>query len=79
MEGTAFTAEGIVVWCREHEGYEVGVRFDETTHGFSLRMVEQLCHIKHYQREVRATEGRELSNEEAALEWIEKYARVFPR
>lgn len=79
VEGTAFTADGVVVWCREQEGYEVGVRFDEATQNFSLRMVEQLCHIKHYQQEVRAREGRELSNEEAALEWIEKYARIFPR
>jgi hypothetical protein len=79
MEGEPFAADGVVVWCREHDGYEIGVRFDEATRHFSLRMVEQLCHIKHYRQEILATEGRELSYEEAALEWIEKYARVFPR
>lgn len=79
IEPEAFVAEGIVVWCRRHEGYEIGVQFDEATQSFSLRMVEQVCHIKHYQREVLAKEGRRLSNEEAALEWISKYAKVFPR
>lgn len=80
IEGVPFTADGIVMRCRrEREGYEIGVRFDEATQDFSLRMVEQICHIKHYQREVLAKEGRQLSNDEAALEWIGKYARLFPR
>lgn len=81
IENEPFVADGIVVWCRERErqGYEIGICFDGTTQDFSLRMVEQLCHIKHYQREVLAKEGRQLNNEEAALEWIKKYARLFPR
>ncbi len=79
IEGEPFTADGIVMWCRKQENYEIGVRFDEATQDFSLRMVEQICHIKHYQKEVLIKEGRHLSNEQAALEWISKYARFFPR
>lgn len=81
IEEKPFVANGIVVWCRnrEREGYEIGVHFDETAQDFRLRMVEQVCHIKHYQREVLAKEGRQLNNEEAAQEWIKKYARLFPR
>jgi hypothetical protein len=79
IEGDPFAADGIVMWCRKQDGYEIGVRFDEATQDFSLRMVEQICHIKHYQKEVLMKEGRRLSNEQAAVEWIHKYARVFPR
>jgi hypothetical protein len=74
-----FAADGVVAWCRGGSGYEIGVRFDENTRHFSLRMVEQLCHIKHYSQEVLAQEGRALSHDEAALEWIAKYAQLFPR
>ncbi|HEX5057142.1 MAG TPA: PilZ domain-containing protein [Gammaproteobacteria bacterium] len=79
LEGQPFEADGIVVWCRGDADYEVGVRLDEGVQNFNLRMVEQLCHIKHYRQEVRTREGRELSYDQAALEWIGKYAKLFPR
>jgi hypothetical protein len=41
-------------------------------------MVEQLCHIEHYRKEVRDTEGRILDGEAAAREWISKFAAKFP-
>jgi hypothetical protein len=41
-------------------------------------MVEQVCHIKQYSKEILEKEGRKLSDEEAAVEWIEKYAKDFP-
>jgi Tfp pilus assembly protein PilZ len=74
-----FHATGIVVWCR-HEGdsYQIGVKFTKEETAYAVRMVEQLCYIEHYRESVKETEGRELSGEEAALEWIEKYAGDFP-
>jgi hypothetical protein len=36
-------------------------------------MVEQICFIEHYKNEVLETEGRALTSEQAAAEWIEKY------
>ena len=70
---------GVVVWTRELEGrYEVGVRFPPGADKFHFRLVEQICAIAHYRNEVREKEGRDLSNEEAACEWIEKYAKDFP-
>jgi len=42
-------------------------------------MVEQLCYIERYRREVREKEGRELDSSSAAAEWIAKYAANFPR
>ena len=75
----SFHATGVVVWCRkESEGYFVGVKFTEEETAYAVRMVEQLCYIEHYRQTVKANEGRQLSGEEAALEWIEKYAGHFP-
>jgi hypothetical protein len=74
-----FHATGVVVWCREEEGeYQVGVKFTEAETAYAVRMVEQLCYIEHYRQSVRESEGRHLTGEEAALEWIEKYAGTFP-
>ena len=75
----AFAANGTVVWCHPFEkGYNVGVEFDEDTPKFSVRMVEQICHIAHYKNYIWEREGRNLTTEEAASEWIAKYASVFP-
>ena len=74
-----FESEGVVAWCSEKSGdYEVGVQFLDPGDTFKLRMVEQICQIEHYRNEVLQTEGRALSGEEAAFEWISKYAADFP-
>ena len=43
-----------------------------------LRMVEQLCFIESYRNRVYQADGRQLSSQRAACEWIEKYAGTFP-
>lgn len=72
---------GIVVWCRplEHGEYIVGVRFIDASVRFRMRMVEQICHIEHFKKEILENEGRELTGEQAALEWIKRFAKDFPR
>ena len=42
-------------------------------------MTEQICHIEHYKQEVMKREGRRLDCSQAAMEWIDKYARDFTR
>lgn len=75
-----FEAEGIVVWCRPSGStFEVGVRFEGVEARYGVRMVEQVCHIEHYRQQILSREGRELTSEQAALEWIQKYASRFPR
>jgi hypothetical protein len=75
----AFTASGRVVWVRKlQDGYDVGVTFLEPDKVFEARMVEQVCYIEHYQKEVLQNEGRELTLEEATQEWITKFADKFP-
>lgn len=75
----AFVAEGTVMWCQQcKEGYEVGIRFDDADTEFAMRMVEQVCHVEQYRRNAYINEGRELTSEQAAQEWISRHASEFP-
>jgi hypothetical protein len=70
---------GNVVWCEKAEqGYEIGIEFERSRDTYRLRMIEQICHIEHYRHEVERLEGRRLSSQEAAQEWIAAYAKDFP-
>ncbi len=75
-----FVARAQVAWCKaEGGGFVVGVAFAESSDLFRARMVEQVCHIEHYKAEVLAEEGRQIDGEQAAQEWIQKFATQFPR
>ncbi len=79
LRAPVFEEDGLVVWCRKDgDSYEIGIKFTNPTSEFRLRMVEQVCHIEHYKREVKEKEGRDLTGGEAAMEWIRKYAKDFP-
>ncbi len=84
-----FEADAQVKWCRaqcsphkaqqqENTSYDVGVSFRNSEEAFSARMVEQVCYIEEYKKRVEEKEGRQLSSDQAAAEWIEKYADDFP-
>lgn len=75
-----------VAWCKrcpQPDGeaavhpYEIGVAFEDDLDAFRIRMVEQICQIERYRLSVLGAEGRELTSEEAALEWIERYGACF--
>ena len=71
--------EGCVLWCKQLlQGFEVGLEFNDPQAVFHLRMIEQICHIEHYRKEILRVEGRALTSEEAALEWIALFAADFP-
>lgn len=75
-----FEANGTVVWCRKsNDHYDVGVKFMDSKTEFTVRMVEQICHIEQYRKDLLEKEGRRLTQEEAAMEWIQKFAKDFPR
>ncbi|MFT4825707.1 MAG: hypothetical protein ACJAUG_003077 [Halioglobus sp.] len=76
------TLVGNVVWCEKSDtdiGYEIGIEFEKSKDIFRLRMIEQICHIEHYREEVMRLEGRDLNPQEAASEWISKFASDFPQ
>ncbi len=76
----AFEVRARVAWCRPGRsgGHELGVTFLHAADAFLARMVEQVCYIADYRKSVERTEGRVLSAEDAAREWISKYASKFP-
>jgi hypothetical protein len=75
-----FEAPGVVVWCREESGhYVIGVHFDDDYTKYAVRMVEQICWIEDYRQRVLEEEGRKLSPNEAACEWISRFAERFAR
>ena len=74
-----FRVRGVVVWCHPSDNvYDIGVRFLDKETEFRVRMIEQICYIEHYRKEVLLNEGRRITSEQAALEWIEKFAQDFP-
>ncbi len=75
-----FKVDAQVCWCRAQNdaSYDVGVDFSDNLDAFSIRMIEQLCYIECYKKKVLDNEGRELDSDEAAKEWIEKFATEFP-
>lgn len=76
----AFATEARVIWCEAVGAgrYEVGCSFLRPEDAYAARMVEQICHIEDYRQRVQAQQGRQISAEEAAREWIALYARGFP-
>jgi hypothetical protein len=74
-----FETKARVVWCNAcDEAFDLGVEFLDAEDAFRARMVEQVCHIENNRQEIRRVEGRALTAEEAAVEWIAKYASQFP-
>lgn len=75
----AYMAPGRIVWCKnmqelpEHGLFELGIEHCGAKDQAQLRMVEQISNIEHYRNEIKITEGRTLTGEEAAREWISLY------
>lgn len=70
---------GRIIWlARRRCGYIVGMAFLTENDAFRMRMLEQACHIEVYRKVIRACEGRELTTEQAAAEWISSHAADFP-
>jgi hypothetical protein len=72
--------DGVVRWCRKDgAAFLVAVAFQEKSDTFTMRMVEQICHIENYRQQMKLEHTIELSSEQAAIEWISKYAHEFPQ
>lgn len=73
-----FEAQARVAWCRaEGDKFLVGVQFLDSNDAFQSRMVQQVCAIEQYRQE-EMRKGRTLDSQQAASEWISKYAGRFP-
>ena len=81
LRGSELNLQGVVTHCISvgNSRCDVGVQFEEDNEHYAMRMVEQACHIEHYRQLLSETVGRELSEDEAAAEWITRFAAYFPR
>ena len=74
-----FSGLGRVIWClQKNEGIEIGVEFIDENDALRVQLIEQVCYIKSYQEDIKSKEGRQMTDEEAAMEWTRKFARKFP-
>lgn len=60
------------------KGFLVGIQFNDRTESFKSRMVEQVCLIEHYRRELDR-DGRILDSDAAAREWIARFGSRFAK
>jgi hypothetical protein len=69
--GQHLQLEGCVVWCRAAGGhFELGLRFDEGAGDSREKAYRDLAEIERYRHEVLMLEGRQLSSDAAAQEWM---------
>ena len=75
-----FKAAGHVAWCipGKDNRFRTGLVFDDPATAYAVRMIEQICHIEQYRHEIEKVEGRHLTQEAAALEWVLRFAKDFP-
>lgn len=75
-----FSANGQVRWCHylAQQDALLGICFRDPETAFAVRMVEQICHIESYRQQASRQTGLDYSSEQAAIEWIARYAHSFP-
>ena len=72
------TLKGKVIWCeKSKQGYEVGLEFDDADEVQRLKMIDQISDIENYRQRKEAIEGRKMTSEQAAREWVKQYAGDF--
>ena len=70
--------DGKVVWCNKTaKGYQVGLEFNDPEEVDRIKMIDQICQIEGYRQDLEKRNGRKLSSEQAAREWVNRYAGEF--
>lgn len=75
-----FTVDGHVAYSAKvanSNRYRTGVAFAGPSHAFRAKLAEEMLQVKIYQKKISQQMGVEISEEEAAMRWIEKYAKAF--
>ncbi len=80
MIRSPFSIIGVITYCRKGKNlYNIRVKFTDPMNEFRMKLIEQVCHIEHYRREIRDKKGKTLTGQQAAVEWIHKYAKDFAK
>ena len=59
--------------------YRTGVEFKDSTNSFKAKLAEEIVLIKAYQKQLSKETHHRISEDEAAIEWIEKNAALFAK
>ena len=59
--------------------YEIGVQFMDTPSAFRARLAEEVIQILEYRKKLSRELGRDVSEEEAARQWVTENASSFPK
>jgi c-di-GMP-binding flagellar brake protein YcgR len=76
-----FELRAKVVYSREDRKtahYSTGVRFVDFPSAFKARLAEEVLQILEYQKAVSRRLGHDVSEEEAAAQWVREHASRFP-
>ncbi len=77
---SVFEVQGQIAYCSRVASlnmYRTGVAFSDATSAFRAKLAEQILEIRSYQKSLAKKTGKDLSEEEAAREWIAKFAKHF--
>jgi hypothetical protein len=75
-----FTIEGQVAYSNRLptlNRFKTGVAFTNPTHAFRAKLVEEMVQMKLFREKLSREQGREVTEDEAARTWVEKYAKQF--
>ncbi|MCM8775842.1 MAG: PilZ domain-containing protein [Candidatus Omnitrophica bacterium] len=78
--GQIFRINGQVAYCHRMskvERFRTGVAFRDATSVFRAKLAEEIVQIREYQKMLSRKLGHEVSQEEAARQWVGKYAKRF--
>ena len=58
--------------------FRTGILFMDSPSAFRAKLAEEALEILRYRREILTESGEDVSEEEAARRWIQKFAKDFP-
>ena len=59
--------------------FRTGISFIETSSAFRMKLAEEILRIQKFRDEISEKQGHMVSEDEAALAWIQKYSKEFSR
>lgn len=82
FEDKIFNVKARVVHCKknpENKLYSVGVKFYRINDAFKVKLIEQIYLISEYRDLISMQRGKEVSLEQASMEWIKRYSDRFSK
>jgi len=82
LQAVKFNMIGSVAYCRQEPQsglFKIGILFHESDMTFRAKLAAEILKIEEFRKEISKRLGREVSREDAAHEWIQRYAEEFSK